>query len=241
MLSEKSYWSILIIGLVVFVSLIGFVLIPLGIVDYSLGINLISESIGILFTIVFLTWLFTLREKNQWKIVENEVYSDIQMEMASLFNVILDYVKGGLMLKATVLAKSDKETRKRSFTVLQGLKDADQIAFNDVLLYTLLESKDSVEPFLEIARRLSDIEMKYSKFLSTEITLSLIRLQTNIRSLDAISTLYSTSQLTQKTLPKKVAMEIMKINYRDLVGIPFKKLVEEIHKLHVEGIKLLYP
>ncbi len=244
MLSEKIYWIILIVGLIVFVSLIGLVLIPCRILDYNLGINLISESIGILFTIVFLTWLFNLREKNQWKVVENEVYSDIQMEIASLFNAILDYVEGGLKLKVTALGKQDKETRKKSLIVLQELKDTEKMKLNDVLLYTLLENRNSTEIFSEIARRLSDIERKYSKFLSAEITLSLMRLQIAIQGLNGVLTLYSKyskSKLIRKTLPKKLEAEIMKIDYAELVGFSFKRLIEEIHKLHRIGIEFTYP
>ena len=163
------------------------------------------------------------------------------MEIAFLFNAILNYVKDGVRLKANVLAKPDKETRKKSFAVLQELKDAEKIEFNEIMLYMLLKDKDSAEDFVEIARSLSDIERKYSKFLSTKVTLSLMRLQTSIRGLNGVLTLYSSSQLIRKTLPKKAETEIMKIDYAELVGFSFKRLIEEIHKLHIEGIELCYP
>ena len=85
MLSEKTYWVILVIGLIIFVSSIEFALIPYEILDYNLGINLISESIGILFTIVFLTWLLNLRERIKWEKVEQIVFSEIGGALEHIF------------------------------------------------------------------------------------------------------------------------------------------------------------
>lgn len=69
MLSEKAYWIILIVAFTEF-SLVWFWLVPYRIVEYNLGANLFTGPIFMVLTIVFLSWLFTSGEKNQWSLVE---------------------------------------------------------------------------------------------------------------------------------------------------------------------------
>lgn len=78
MLSEKAYWVILIVVFIGLALSIWFWLIPCGIVEYNLGVNLFTSSIFMLMTIVFLSWLFVFREKMYWKTVEKKVHSTIE-------------------------------------------------------------------------------------------------------------------------------------------------------------------
>jgi len=85
MQSEKGYWILIVASLTLFVAFVFYVLMPFQIISYDLGINLISETFGIVFTIVFLTWYIKSREIKQWKIVENKVKERISFHLDEVF------------------------------------------------------------------------------------------------------------------------------------------------------------
>lgn len=61
--SEGAYWITVITILVVIELLLHFWFIPKAIISTNLGLNLMSEIVGILFTVIFLSLLFKLRER----------------------------------------------------------------------------------------------------------------------------------------------------------------------------------
>lgn len=70
MLSEKSYWIILIASFAIFALSIWLYFIPYHIMEYSLGVGFFTSAIFMVLTIVFLSWLFNLRETRQWEHVK---------------------------------------------------------------------------------------------------------------------------------------------------------------------------
>ena len=240
MLSEKSYWIILIVGLIVFVSLIAFVLIPYEILDYNLGINLISESTGIIVTIVFLTWLFSLRERLRWKVVKHEVYLHIQNNLSLLFDNVLTYVENGYEFKNSLLNIKDEDTKKKQvYMQLFKLKDAEKITLDTKLLSIFLEDRTFLEYFAEVARRFSNIESKYSRFLSPQLTISLMRIQDDLRVLEHAFEMNKLFKIAPEKSSKKW---LTKVNstISDMVSVSFKLLIEEIYKIHEMGIEIPY-
>ena len=69
-ISEKGYWLTLIAIFSIFAVLIWAVFIPKQFIEYNLGVNLFTSSIFTVLTIVFLSWLFDLREKAEWHQLE---------------------------------------------------------------------------------------------------------------------------------------------------------------------------
>ena len=162
MLSEKSYWIILIIGLIIFVSLIEFMLIPYEILDYNLGINLISEGIGILFTIIFLTWLFSLRESRQWKPVEDEVIRRIGVR---LHDICFDFINLIKLSVQTPPEATAEEYRRIFFTQLEEVNRKEQIELNDLGKKTL-SKQEFIRSLRDDYDYLNNLETKYPRFLT---------------------------------------------------------------------------
>jgi len=235
MLSEKTYWIILIIAFTGFALTIWFWLIPQEIVEYNLGVNLFTSSIFMVFTVVFLTWLFTLRERIQWTTVKNEVYGSIQDDLSNIFDGILDIVEEGLRFKRSFLSTKDRETRKkRGFDELCKLKDAKELRPDPIVLESHLGAQKPFESFLNIGKSLSDIEIKYSKFLSPQLTVSLIKIQRSIKLLD-----YASQLRTQKTLVPELAQQIETL-VPELVSISLERLIQQIYNIHKMGIEFSY-
>jgi hypothetical protein len=119
-LSEKLYWLILIAGFTAFATLLWFWLIPCQIIEYNLAVNLFTSSIFMVLTVVFLSWLFSLRERAEWNNVKNEVFFNIRLELATLFDEILEYLEGGLDLKISLYGEKDKQKNREMIS--SGLK-----------------------------------------------------------------------------------------------------------------------
>jgi len=83
-MSEKLYWLILIAAFTGFGLLTWVWLIPDGIVEYNLGVNLLTSSVFMVFTIVFLSWLSRLREELQWKLARDQLHQELGARLFSI-------------------------------------------------------------------------------------------------------------------------------------------------------------
>lgn len=88
MLSERVYWVILIVCLGVFI-LADLQWIMPNIRD--VGVNLLTDALFAIFTIVFLSWIIKSREIRQWKIVENKIRARIAGHLNRIFDEIYLY------------------------------------------------------------------------------------------------------------------------------------------------------
>lgn len=89
MISEKSYWTILIVAFMGFALLIWFGLMPYGIVEYNLGVNLFTSSIFMMLTILFISWLFGLREKLAFESTRIQLHKELGTRLFSISGQIL--------------------------------------------------------------------------------------------------------------------------------------------------------
>jgi len=89
MLSEKSYWILLISLFSGSAILIWLLLIPQRVVDYDLGVNFFTSSIFMILTIVFLSWLSRLREEHQWESARNQLHGELGVRLFSILMQIL--------------------------------------------------------------------------------------------------------------------------------------------------------
>ena len=236
--SLRIYWLILSAVFTLFALLVWFWLIPYGILEYNLAVNLFTSSIFTVLTIIFLNWLFIVREENEWKTVKDKVYSMVQGELGLLFDEILGYIENGLMLKISLLSL-DKKTRKgASFSELCELKDTKELKLNTEELKLFLEGK-TPETFSDVAQNLSNIELKYSRFLPSQLALSLLRIQDSIRMLETIAELHIKIEGLNPTLRAIMLkpLQAMENEIPKIVSASFKILIEEIHKIHGMGIE----
>ena len=223
MLSEKTYWVILIVGLIIFVSLIGFVLIPYEILDYNLGINLISEGIGILLTVVFLAWLFNLREALQWKSVKDRVLKRLGTEIYLLSRWLMS------LCRVSFERSSKLVSGKVFFDYLEELNSKKSIQVWDEWKMMLFEG--TLTSFLEGSeRRLADIEMRYFRFLDAKLVDSLMEILYNLHVL-------SLDLRTMEKLPTEVKQEYSE-KYFDGTSTGIHRIIKEVYKIHKMGIEI---
>lgn len=165
MLSERTYWIILIIAFSVIASLIWFWLIPYQIIEYNLGINLFTSSIFMVLTIIFLGWLLTLRERREWKFAKDRT-----------LNQIKHLLKDAFFLLQNLCEIPDSPDSKRS--LLSELANQKRIPLRkDITSYLSKEDYNIdgyIEAFDEIADELKDIERYYSTFLEPKLLCNLL-------------------------------------------------------------------
>ena len=113
MLSERTYWVILVAGFSIVSLVIGLWIIPNRILEYNLAVNFLTSSIFMVLTIGLLTLFINLRERIVWKKVEDEVRWNISFAASEIFNGILDTVENGLMTKTSATGIQNKEDRKK--------------------------------------------------------------------------------------------------------------------------------
>jgi hypothetical protein len=88
MLSERAYWIVLIFALALFSTVTVIWIMP---VARDIAVNLLTDSIFTIFTVVFLTWLIRIREVSQWKLVEKKVLNRVASHLYETFETIYLY------------------------------------------------------------------------------------------------------------------------------------------------------
>jgi hypothetical protein len=92
MVSERSYWLILIAGLGLFITVDLFWVFPF--LEENLlgfGVDLLVNAFFTIFTIVFLTWGISIREERRWKIVGSKVQERIDYHLHKIFDDLCTY------------------------------------------------------------------------------------------------------------------------------------------------------
>lgn len=238
--SLRIFWVFLIAFFSAFALLVWFWLIPYENLEYNLGVNLFSSSIFMVLTIISLNVLLNAREKSEWKTVKDYAYSTIQDELGVVFNEILNYIENGLAIKMSLLHLQDKKTRNENgLSELRKLKDAKELKLVTEELVFLLEHKSQLEAFLNVSKNLSEVEIKYSRFLPPQLALSLMKIRDSIRLLETMVQLHTSlknlSPILSISMPKEI--QEMKDEIPKIISASFKKLMEEIDNIHKIGIE----
>jgi hypothetical protein len=220
MLSERSYWIILIVGFAGFALSIWFILIPYGVVEYNLGVNLFTSSIFMVFTIVLLGWLLNLREKREWKPIVSRMIERIRDCLNSLF---------------TLLQNLCEISENKHETALMELAKADKILLrNDISEYLSRDGYDlegyigSMEEYSEI---LHDIRMEYLRFMDSKLMDSLIVIEDRCRDLA-----FNFKTLTRIEFGPYKDSE--KAFFEDVISPLVQEVIKEIQKIHESGIEI---
>ncbi|MCJ7631966.1 hypothetical protein MUP77_06175 [Candidatus Bathyarchaeota archaeon] len=123
MISERSYWILLIVLFAGFSLLVMFILIPYGVVEYNLGVNLFTSSVFMVLTIFFLTWMINLQEKKRSKFFQ----ATVQSRIADHINVLSTWVQILALekdKKLSGLVKNDIKERRQQLSQLSQIGES---------------------------------------------------------------------------------------------------------------------
>lgn len=248
-ISEKRYWVILLSIFGIFAILLWFWWIPYNIIEYNLAVNLFTGSIFMIFTILFLSWLLSVRERAEWRLVRDEVFFNIKLELGTLFDEISEFMQGGLELKYSLLVEKNSEKRKDLISSgLNTLKES-KIDSESLVVRSFFKDQRALESFLDIEDHLGDVQNKYSRHLSADITVSLIRIQRAILALRELSRMYrkfqelsnEPSTPTLKAFLPLISRELDSERLK-LLQAPLLSLIKELCLLYdMKQFKFNYP
>jgi len=237
-MSEKFYWFFLVVIFGVFALLIWFWLVPNSIVEYNLGVNLLTSSIFMVLTVIFLSYLSDLRQQNDWKTVKERVYDTISWHIKSITSYLTDFldfpsellfdfpIKGQWL---PIGGKVDIAFKKSLIAQMEYLssKDGEEISLSNYGKKYLRGSKGSrlLKDFcIQEIDIINNIEAKYAKFLKPSLISLLMQLETDLYGIvDLISV--------------KDHFE----NYLSLIVHPIHTTIKVIHKIHKTEIEIHPP
>jgi hypothetical protein len=223
MLSEKLYWIILILFFTIFALSVWFVLVPNGILEYNLGVNLFTSSIFMVLTILFLSWLFNLREARQWKHVENRVLKILGIELSTLSRWLMSFCH------VSFLSRSTLASGKVFFDSLEELNDKATLDIWDEWKKMLFTGRFA-SFFEDYERRLADIEDRYFRFLDYRLVDSLMEIRWNLNAL-------SLDSRAVGELPVEVQKEYAEKHF-ERFSKTIHRIIKEVYKIHKLGFDI---
>lgn len=218
--SRWFYYILIFVVLLFFIFYVFPTLLAYGLIEADLNLNLFSETWGLLFTLLFFVMLFELRDILEWKKVESKVKWRISWEIYPLFADILS-----LCEVETLLHGDDwdldawKDLQKRQLEQLRKGK-----IVLSVFGKQLLEDSKVAEGYASVLttrkNNLSNFEIKYYRFFSSEVQCSLMDIQVEI---------------------ERILMELLRSEYfgtkdADRLTKSIEKIITEIANLKENGI-----
>jgi hypothetical protein len=129
------------------------------IIEYSFAVSLFTSSIFLVLTIVFLSWLFNVRERAQWQNVRERVFSNIRLETGLLANHLFDFVIKTPEINDMVNRGDDL------FYLIDNISEKTEISLDEGLT-PIIFHEGTLWEFSDHQRELNVIEDRYFKFLS---------------------------------------------------------------------------
>ena len=181
MISEKVYLLIFCAILILVSILLLSWFIPQGFIEYNFGIGIVTSLVSTILTVIFLSLFLAVREEREWKIVKKTVYSMISMQSALLFGELLRFTENELDelgFKLSVSHIKDAKIKKEMIlSKLSELYKKEQLQLTSSYVSVFRSHKELLKPFLDIKRDIGDIQIRYARHLTSEITEKLIRIQ----------------------------------------------------------------
>jgi Mg2+ and Co2+ transporter CorA len=160
-------------------------------IEYNFGVNLLTSSIFLVLTIIFLSWLFSVREKAEWRVVESKVLKRISDRLLSLFSVIDFYFLGsdlteGYQEKIDEIKETNiKEAERSRYRIVVEYYATHPVLLGE-LTADILErfSRESIMEIKELFMKEQDyfehMISEYSKFLPSALVSSIMNIQDEI-------------------------------------------------------------
>ena len=230
MLSEKTYWFVLIIAFSGFSLTIWFWLMPYQIVEYNLGVNLLTSSIFMVFTIVFLSWLSRLRERLQWKSARDQLYHEISARLFSIFRQVF------LFVDPTAIGDMPKTVFARRLEKLSNESDED---FQYMLESTYLQSEKEISAIIKgWARRDRDfisMEMhNFQSFFDPELRVHMVNILSALGDLEYLLDLKEKHSIANPWGQGQFIIDL----YLGRISYSIHTIVKEIHEVSKMGIEI---
>ena len=218
-MSEKSYWIVLIIGLSIFIAVDFIWIMPIA---WDIGVNLFTDAIFMILTIVFLTLAFNYREKVRKKSLNEKVEERLGRQLYSVFNIIRKFV--------VTKRRSVRLTKQEFLDELKEQSNKEKLILDDYAENYFPKPADrlyglELENLFRSRNLLSVLEVKHLEFLEPELRLSLMEIQ---RSLDALSS----------TVHFMKEMEIDLEAFSKYIAKDIHCIMKEIYKIHKMGIEI---
>lgn len=242
-----AYLSIIASIFFVLALLDWFVLIPCRIWDANLGVNVLTSSIFMVFTIVLLTLVFNALDESEWKPVKDYVYRSIQAELGLLFMEMMNYVKDGWAIQSSFMTSVDQKTSdETALSELRKLKDAAELKLDESKLQILFTHQSELNAFSEVLNNLTELQIMYHRFFPSQLTMSFMKIRDSIRGLEQMAR-------SQKALGDMMGLpktmepikdEMLKANstlLRKSVSFFFKEMMQQIDNVHEMGIEFSPP
>ena len=233
------------------------ILIIFDIYAVSLG-NEMAERflptlLGLAFTFSIFIVFFDLREELEWKTVKKVVYSEIGIELSSLFGELLRLTEDEIEevgFKSSLLYTKDAKIRKEMiFSKISELQKKEPLQLTLSAISIFRSDKEMLASFSNIKKNLGDVQIRYGRHLNSKITERLIKLQYSLELMNTGYKLDLAWNKLQSQLPllKELMHKLMpEMHDQDLSSIDLtqkslptciKSLVQEIYELWKMGIE----
>jgi hypothetical protein len=218
--SHWFYYLLIGITLLFCIFVIFPILLACGIIDRDLHLNLFSEFVGLLVTLILFTMLLEGTKLLDWRKVESKVKWRIGWEIYGIFDNVLNLCE---VKTTTGGAGRDisawKDAKKRQLEeVTKG-----KIVLSELGMQVLEDSKlakSYAEALTTSKNNLSNFELKYYRFFSSDVQCSLMDIQIEI----------------EKILMEIWRSEFLKTKDRDRLTKSAEKIMKEIANLSENGI-----
>jgi len=217
MIAEKTYWIILSVGFICFSLIIWAVIIP---ITPDFGINLLTESVFMVLSIIFLSLLYDIREERRWKPIRDKITK----------RVVADILENLFLLAQNLCAlPKDKE-----YLTLTELANMEKVVLRDDIVDFFSEKRNLygyMKNLDEIVKSLHSIQVEYSRLFEPEIIERLVTLELCTR--DFHQTLKFLTKVKIEFSDKNDGKEFFEGSLAPLID----KIVKEIYELYNTGIK----
>ncbi|MCJ7634390.1 hypothetical protein MUP77_18615 [Candidatus Bathyarchaeota archaeon] len=177
-------------------------------------------------TIVFLSWLSSLRETRQWSHIQERVLKVLGIEVSSLSWWLMLMCRGSL--DEGPIRSSDKAFLDR----LEELSSQTKLVVWDTWI-EMLATGEFASIFEDHERRLADIEGRYFRFLDHRLVDSLMEIRWNLIGLSVDSR--ALKQIYEAK--KEYAVKLLKENI-DGYAECLQRIFKEVYKMHKVGLNI---
>jgi len=215
MIAEKTYWIILSAGFICFSLIIWTVIVP---ISPDLGVNLFTESIFMVLSIVFLSLLYDVREERRWKPIRDKIIE----------RVVTDNLENLFLLAQNLCALP----KNRDYSTLAELANMEKVVLRNDIVDFFSEKRNLygyIEGFDEISKKLHSIQVEYSRLFEPEIIERLVTLELYTRDLYQTLKFLTKIKFSDKSNEKKF--------FEKSLTPLIDKIIKETYRLYNMGIK----
>jgi len=242
MLSERMYWTILALSLVAFIAINVVWILP---IVRDLAINLITDSIFAIFTIVFLTWIINTREAKQWNVVEKHILKRIVDRLYGMFDGIYCFFLEPIDIREDIPEQLKKRIDNPDFRIFYGavaeycatygLEIGKEMAGFEFFNAPSDEDIDVIDDFFkDYGDFFEHIITGYSRFLPPELMHSLLEIIDSVELIRNTCSGMHIDIMVDKNFDKSHQEYFKKLRKKDMVNA-ISTISKEVHKLNTKG------